>query len=100
MSDFDDAMDDAAGDMLAAFVDDVTYIKVDSTEIPGQAAINENREIMGGDYQSSYLSTTFTFKAGLVDAVNRGDRIVHKGKSWIVEAPLSEDSHFIEVIVK
>lgn len=100
MSDFDDAMNDAAGDMLAAFGDYASYIEHEGKPVNILAAFNENREIMGGDYQSSYIATTFSFKAGQVAEINRGDHIIHKGKAWIVEAPLSEDSFFVEVIVK
>lgn len=101
MNDFKAAMADAAGDLLASYVDDVTYTKHDGHRIEKiAAALNEEREIIGGDYQSSYLATTFIFETGLVESINRGDQILHKGKSWIVEAPLSEDQYFVEVIVK
>ena len=100
MSDFDDAFSFAVDDLLSTFGDMIVYTDHQNTSREIIAAKNESREVIGGDYQSSYIATTFSFRSGLVPEINRGDTILHNGKTWIVENPLSEDSHFVEVIVK
>ncbi len=98
MSDFDDIFADASDDLLATFGDEVIYTERDGTAHTFLADFNQAREINGGDYQTSYLAATFTFRPGLVEP-KPGDTIAHGGTLYKVERPLSGDGYFTEVVV-
>lgn len=99
MSEFDLIFAEAADDLLAVFGVSVTYT-TSSDSLTFLADFNPQRELMGDEYQTSYFAKTFTFKAGLVTEPSPGDQIVLEGQTYIVERPVSEDRHFVEVIVR
>ncbi|MDY0137969.1 MAG: hypothetical protein RBS36_12435 [Thiomicrospira sp.] len=98
MSEFDDIFNAASMDLLATFGDLITYTQADGTAHTFLADFNQARDINGGDYQTSYLAATFTFRPGLVEP-KPGDTIAHGGTLYKVERPLSGDGYFTEVVV-
>jgi len=102
MSTFDDLFQGPAELIDDTFSDPVVYRSINGTVLSdAKATKEENAEIMGGDFETVYLGTTFEFlKAKFGIPVSRGDTIEQGGETFTVERVVSEDKHFIVVLVK